>query len=347
MPVIVKADWAGDLQNFLGGGIKAFASGAWENIQASFSSTDMSPSWWVSVVGGTINTHVGGNVTTTHYPGMLPALVEIMAPVAVALAAVQVMLSAYRQSTKGMIRAGVMAIFAVPGTYVAAGFFYVLITLCDNLAMGVLHLGSAKGESDAYNALMGLFGISWDPNTHQAVLDENYQQWAMAKDTGNPGAVILPVGLAVLVWVLTFALAAFLVFRLLALMILASMLPIAVMTQPLDGAKAIGAGFGKVSGALMLSKILAALVLKMAFLISTAATSMWQFAAGCVAILIAALMPVLSVKFASFFLGGHGDGLIGGAENLGRSAGRQASRFGSSGFRSTTRTLGRVGRGLR
>ena len=66
---------AEDIQKFFDGGIQGFATSVFDVIKGAFSSTDMNSNWWVSVIGGTVNTHVGGQVTTVVYPGMLTLLV--------------------------------------------------------------------------------------------------------------------------------------------------------------------------------------------------------------------------------------------------------------------------------
>ncbi|WP_422759312.1 hypothetical protein [Paenarthrobacter sp. C1] len=332
---------AEDIQSFFAQGIEGMATYAWQTLAGAFSSTDMNASWWVTVVGGTVRTHVGGATTEVVHPGMLNLLVQVMAPVLVILAVVQVVISVFRQSTLGMIRAVAAAIYAIPLTYVVAGIMYLLITVGDNVTVMILQAGTG-GEDEAVGTIMGLFGLSWDPTANKVLLDENYQQWAMAKDQGNPGAVMLPALMVLLVWIMAFILTGFMVFRLMALIVLASLTPVAVMSQPLGAAKGLMSGFASTSAALLLSKPLAALILKIGMLVSTTSTSQWQFVAGLIAMGMAAVMPLASMKFASFLTGSAGDGIIGGGSGLAQSGGRRLERHGGGAVRGATRTASKV-----
>lgn len=332
---------AEDIQAFFGQGIEGMAAYAWQTLSGAFSSTDMSGSWWVTVVGGTVRTHVGGATSEVVHPGMLNLLVQVMAPVLVILAVVQVVISVFRQSTLGLIRAVAAAVYAIPLTYVVAGIMYVLITVADNVTVMILQAGTG-GENEAVASIMGLFGLSWDPESKKILMDENYQQWAMAKDQGNPGAVMLPALMILVVLVMAFILTGFMVFRLMALVVLASLTPVAVMSQPLGAAKGLMSGFATTSLALLLSKPLAALILKIGMLISTTSTSQWQFVAGLIAMGMAAVMPLTTMKFASFLTGSAGDGIIGGGSGIGQSAGRRLERHGGGAVRGATRTTSKV-----
>ena len=341
IPAVAPMGPAEDIQSFFSQGIEGMAAYAWQTLAGAFSSTDMSGSWWVTVVGGTVRTHAGGASTELVHPGMLNLLVQVMAPVLVILAVAQVVVSLFRQSTLGLIRAVAAAVYGIPLTYVVAGIMYVLITVMDNISVMVLNAG-VGGENEAVGTIMGLFGLSWDPSTQKILMDENYQQWAMAKDQGNPGAVLLPALMVLVVLVMAFILTGFMVFRLMALVVLASLTPVAVMSQPLGAAKGLMSGFATTTLALLLSKPLAALILKIGMTFSTTSTSQWQFVAGLVAMGMAAVMPLTSMKFASFLTGSAGDGIIGGGSGLGQSAGRRLERHGGGAIRGATRTTGKV-----
>lgn len=342
VPGMVPLGPAEDIQSFFAQGIAGMAAYAWQTLAGAFSSTDMNASWWVTVVGGTVRTHVGGQTTEVVHPGMLNLLVQVMAPVLVILAVVQVVISLFRQSTLGLIRAVAAAVYAIPLTYVVAGIMYVLITVADNITVMILNAGNG-GENEAVASIMGLFGLSWDPGTKKILMDENYQQWAMAKDQGNPGAIMLPALMVLVVLVMAFILTGFMVFRLMSLIVLSSLTPVAVMSQPLGAAKGLMSGFATTSLALLLSKPLAGLILKIGMLVSTTSTSQWQFVAGLIAMGMAAVMPLASMKFASFITG-SGEGIIGAGAGLGQSLGRRFERHGGGAVRGATRTAGRVAR---
>jgi hypothetical protein len=336
-----------DLQGFFNQSIEGFAKNAWEMLKGSFTASNLDASWWVTVVGGTVRTHVGDQVSVVEHPGMLNLMVQIMAPVMVILVVVQVVLSIFRQSTLGLIRAGAAAVYAIPLTYIVTGLVYLLATATDNLAVWILQGGNGQGENEAMAAILGLFGLTWDPNANKVVLDENFQQWALAKDQGNPGAVLLPAILMLVVWVLAFILTAFMVFRLMALVVLASLTPVAIMSQPLAAAKGLASGFATTMLALLLAKPVAAVVLKIGMVLASTANSMWQFAAGLIAMGMAAAAPVLCMRFMSFLTGSHGEGIIGGGAGM-ISAGRgRVERHGAGAVRSSTRSITSVGRSAR
>jgi hypothetical protein len=335
---------AEDIQKFFDGGIQGFAASVFDVIKGAFSSTDMNSNWWVSVIGGTVNTHVGGQVTTVVYPGMLTLLVQVMAPVMVILVAAQVVVSLFRSSTVGLIRAGATAVFAIPATYILAGIMFTLIQVMDNISVYILAAGNNDGEDAVTTTVLALFGLTWDPATKSVVLDENYQQWALAKDQNNPGAILVPVILIFVIWIIALLLAAFMVFRMLGLIVLASLLPIAAMSQPLEAAKGIFKGFGTTALALLIAKPLSALVLKLGFVISATSNTTFQFLAGILCLLMAAVMPVLTMKFMAFLTGGAGDGIIGGGSGIGSAAGRRFERHGGSALRSTRQMSSRIAR---
>ncbi|WP_185751344.1 hypothetical protein [Arthrobacter sp. 31Y] len=218
---------------------------------------------------------------------------------------------------------------------------YLLITVGDNVTVMILQAGTG-GEDEAVGTIMGLFGLSWDPTANKVLLDENYQQWAMAKDQGKPGAVMLPALMVLLVW--DHGLHSDRVHGLPTHGPDRAGIPdpVAVMSQPLGAAKGLMSGFASTSAALLLSKPLAALILKIGMLVSTTSTSQWQFVAGLIAMGMAAVMPLASMKFASFLTGSAGDGIIGGGSGLAQSGGRRLERHGGGAVRGATRTASKV-----
>ena len=346
-PVIVSMAF-GSPGEFFQDGIKGFATQTVDLLRASFTTSNLSENWWVSVVGGTVRTHVGSAVTEVQHPGMLNQLVLVMAPILVLLAAVQVGISVFRQSSIGVIRAGVAAVFAVPATYLVAGLMYFVITIVDHISVFILGAGNSGDGDDAIAGVLSLLGISWDGTKDEAVLDENYQQWAMASEAGQ---VLAPLLLMILIWVLSLILAAFLVFRMMALMLLTSATSVVVMSQPLSAAKGLLKGFGTIVLALLAAKPAAAVVLKMGMVLSASAEDMWQFLAGIVALLMAAVMPVLTMKLMSFGGGGAGESIMGGGVGIGqtglrhaRGLGRGVGRSGSRMVRGAGGTAGRTAR---
>ena len=256
--------------------------------------------------------------------------------------AIQIAVSIFRQSSLGVIRAGAMAVFAIPATYIMAGVMFLLITAFDYISVFILRAGDSGTDDDAIAGILSLLGISWDSATKQAVMDENYQQWAMAEDSGQ---VLAPLVLIFIIWLIALIMAGFLIFRLMGLMVLTSVTPVVIMSQPLEAAKGLLKGFGIMLVALLVAKPFSAVVLKLGMVLSATAGSTWQFLAGMIALLMAAVMPVLTMKLMSFIGGGAGEGFMGGGVHMAQKGGglvRGAGRTARGWGRGARRTAGRA-----
>lgn len=337
------------IHDFLLGSIKGMATFTWGFIKSAFSASDINGSWWVSVVGGKVTTVVGNTATEVTHPGMVNVIVLIMVPFLLLLAAVQVVISLFRQSTLGLVRAVVACFFAVPVTYIVVGMMYTLMVLFDQISQWILVAGGG-GDDEAMSAILALFGMTWNPAKQEVLLDESYQQWKVAFDTGNPGGIMFPFIICLLIVFVAFIMMCMMVYRTMALVIMASLTPIAVMSQSLDVAKGILSKWGSTVLGLLIAKPAAAVIIKMGMVLSSTSDQFFQMAAGILAMLMAAAMPILAGKFTGF-VGAGGDGVNEGGGHMLNGAGRRGGRVLSGGGRRVSRAGGSarrsVSRGVR
>lgn len=340
-----------DFGKILEDGILGFAHACWALIRDSFSAGAMTPEWWVTVVGGQVVTRVDGSVASTvDHPGMLNVVVIAMLPLLLIFVTIQVILSVVRGSTSGLIRALGMAMFAVPSVYVLTGIIWVVLGAVDQLSMWILTIGTDGGEADALGALLGLFGFAYDAETNDVLMDENYEQWAWALQSGDPGRFIMPFVVALLVWVACLLLMLMMMFRLVAVIVLTVFGPVAVFSVALEPAKAIGSRWLSALIALIVAKPVAAVIVKIGMVAASIGSSWIQLAAGLILVILAAVMPLAMLTMVSFITGGASDAMersavAGGARiaSAGRrgvaGSARQAGRLGSTVVRSAGRAI--------
>lgn len=310
---MVFDSWAESIQELLYGSILGFAEAAWAFILSSFSVGNVDGAWWVPVIGGTITTEIeGGETTVVEHPGMMNVMVRAMLPVLAIFVAFQILLSAFRSSSAGFLRAISTAIFAVPATYGLAGLMYLVLDAVDRLTMWILEAG-AGGDGDSEEvvmaALLNLFGLTYDPDSGDVLMDENYQHWAMAADQGDPGKVLMPWILMIIIWALCLILMGMMLFRTVVVMLLTIFLPVATFSLALEGAKAIFFRWLSVVVALIIAKPLAAAAVMFGMSLGAMEDSWVQLVAGMIVIAVAAAMPLGMLVLVSFATGGASDGI--------------------------------------
>lgn len=339
-----------DIHELFWGSIKAFAQWAWFMLESSFQNTAMDSRWWISVIGGDMTITTGSEEVVQRIPGMLNIIVVAALPMLLIFAAIQIALSVFRGSTVGLTRALVSLVMAIPSVYIIAGLLYTASVGMDQLSVSILDVGG--GNINGTESVMALFGISFDETTNQVVMDENYQQWAMSRDRGNIGGVLLGVVLALLVFFASFFLTAMMVLRLIAILMLAVFLPIAIYGLTLEAAKGMFSRWLGIVVGLLLAKPAAAVLIMMGMVISRTSADGWQFAAGIMCIFAAAFMPLVLTQFVSFITSGN-DSLdraaISGAQGSyrgGMNVVRSGTRFVGAGGRRAGRMMGSAGRAV-
>lgn len=314
------------MQELLRDGILAFATAAWAFIRDSFSAGSMTEEWWMTIVGGTVVVNMDGQTATTiEHPGMLNVMVLAMIPFLLIFVAVQVILSIFRASTAGVIRALTVAVVSVPVVYVLAGLMFVILGAVDQMTLWILQAGESGGDEAALGSILHLFGLTYDAASGEVLLDENYAQWQMATNGENPGMVIMPFIIGLVIVGVCLLLMLMMIFRLVAIVVLTAMMPAAVFSLSLEPAKAVFSRWLSVVFALILAKPAAALVVKIGMVAASIGTDWVQLAAGIVLILVGAAMPLLMLTMVSFMTGGASDAMERSAVSSGSNAIRQST----------------------
>lgn len=333
--------WGESIQQLLYGSILGFAESAWAFMLSAFSVGELDSSWWVPVIGGTITTEVdGGETSVVEHPGMLNVMVRAMLPVLAIFVTLQIILSAARSSSAGFLRALGTAVFSVPATYALAGVMYLIISAVDRLTIWVLEAGAGSGDSQevVMSALLNLFGLTYNPENDEVLLDENYEQWAMAANESEPGQVILPWIAMVIIWVLCLVMMGMMIFRTVVLMLMAVFLPIATFSMALEGAKAIFSKWLSMVVALIIAKPLAAAVVMTGMSLGATQDDWEKMVAGMIVVAVAAAAPIVLLGIIAFATGGASDQV----ERSAVSGGQSAMRAGRGAARSAARPAKRA-----
>lgn len=332
--------WENDFQEWLHGSILGFAKAAWGLLKDSFSVGALTPEWWVTVVGGQVTTTVaGGGTSVINHPGMLNIIAVAMLPLLVIFVAVQVVLSAVRGSTAGMLRALLGAVFSIPATYVVVGLVWLAMGATQQLTMWILTVGYGSGSGDdaATAGVLALFGLTYDPANDSVLLDENYAQWEMASDNSENGMIIVAWLVAILIFLACLVLMAMMIFRLVLILVLASFAAPAIFSLALEPAKALAGRWLSMLLGLMMAAPVGAVVVRLGMSLAALSTDWVQTVAGLVLVFIAAAMPALMLGLTSWLGGGHSQ-----AEQAGVMAAGQAGRGAANSVRSASARAGRV-----
>lgn len=341
-------NWLNDFNEFLEGSILALAKAAWGLLKDAFSVGGLTPEWWATVVGGQVTTVVGGQSSTIDHPGMLNVVVMAMIPVLLIMVVIQVVLSAIRGSTEGMVRAVVVAVFSVPMTYVTVGLIWLAIGATHQLTMWILTVGNSAtdGEDEAVAGVLALFGLSYNAQDDSVVMDENYAQWEMALDDGSPGGILVGVLIALVIFLACAVLMAMMIFRLVVLLVLTTFAPPAIFSLALEPAKAVAARWASMIVALLMAAPVAAVIVRMGMVATAMSTDWVQTVAGVVLVFLAAAMPLTMLSMVSFMTGGAGDAVERNAVYAGQGALRTVRHSSRAASARAGRMAGRAGRSM-
>jgi len=336
-------DWGEDFQKLLHDGIQGFAEASWGFIQEAFSASDLDDHWWASVVGGEIETVINGEVVSTiHHPGMLNVVVVALIPLLLVFIAVQVIMSMLRGSTAGLLRAMAMAVFALPATYIVTGLVWLVVTGMDEVSLWILQTGAEDGTDEAMSGLLALFGMTWDSDAQEVLLDENYIQWQWAVQDGDGGRVLVSFVLGLVIWLVCLVLILMMVFRLVGILVLTVFMPAAVFAVSFEGSKAIFSRWSGVMLGLVLAKPMAAVVIKLGLVLSSLGGNWIEAAIGIVIILVAAAMPLVLAPLFAAVTGGGSTSVDQAGAGMGRNLGGRLERGTSRAGRSVGRSARRV-----
>lgn len=336
------------LWEFLWQGLEGIATGLWSLLTGAFEAGDMDESWWASVVGGTINVDHGGDITTIDHPGMLNVVVLATIPMLLIYFAIQCIISLVRGSTAGLVRGFAVAVFSVPTVYVMTGLVWSVVQGVDELTQGILNIGMSDDEgSHGVAGVASMFGVTYDPSTDSVVLDQNFVQWEQAASEGDPGHIILPLIILLVTFLCVLFLSLMMIFRTVAIIVLTVFGPIAIYSLTLEPAKAAFSKWMSVLLGLILAKPAAAVIIKIGMTMTQLSDDWTQMAAGITLVLVAALAPLFTLMFISFFTGGGSEPLERAALGTGGRIGRGTSRTLSGGARHASRMGRSVSRGAK
>lgn len=294
------------------GAIESFAVQADQWLQEAFTASDVDDSWWAAVLG------------TASNEGLLATWMPVLAPLLVLLVAVQVVLSAFRGSTLGMVRGLAGAVFAIPVTYIMVWIVQMFTAAMDETADFVMQ----SGQDENMSVFMKIFGIQITDGKLTG-LEENYFMWDGVMDKSGGWVLIVPLILMFIIWLLSIVLAFVMSLRAMAIIILASMAGWAVVSLSLDVTKSWFSSWLKIIIGLGLAKPFAAGLIVLSSTVFNYADSGMQFAAGLAGLILSIAMPFAAVQLVSFTAVGS----IGSADRaLGQAAGAPV-RAGSSGLR--------------
>ncbi|GFZ85330.1 hypothetical protein [Nesterenkonia alkaliphila] len=345
-------DWGESFRALLAQSINSFAHASWEFIAGAFGdATSFTPSgdadsWWIAVMGGTVNV-TGADTYTIHYPGMLNVMVLAMLPILIIFLTFQIILSLFRASTAGMIRAFASAVLAVPATYVTAGLVFMGLRATDAMALWILQAGTdeTSGEDIGVAGIMRLVGFWYNPHEDEVVVDTNYELWAMAGIADEPGAILLPFLVSFGLLICCGILMLMMIFRTVAVLTLAMFTPIAIFSLSFEAAKSIFSKWISVEVALMLAKPVAAAIVQFGLTMASIGSDWVQLVAGAALIVIASAMPLLMLAFVSFMTPEGNRAMEAAGVAAAAGGGRRISGVGRGAARTATRTGGRVLRG--
>lgn len=343
-------DWGKSFQALMAQSIESFASVSWQFLKGAFTAGSFADGgsaqdWWVAVIGGTVNVTTDGKFQyAIEYPGMLNIMVVAMIPLFLIFVVCQVVMSVFRSSTAGMLRAFGAAILGIPATYVLGGLVFLGLKAFDSASIWIIEAASGDGgkEDVGLNGIYNLFGMAWDIDANGGkggvLMDSNYQAWAMASNSDAPGQVILPWIVALLISIACLLLLLMMIFRTITTLVVTMFAPVAVFSLSFDAAKGVFAKWCGVILALLIAKPIAAGVVMFGVTMASIGSDWVQIVAGGALVLIAAAMPMVTLAIVGFMTPDSGHAVERAGAGMGASAGRKAG--------ASVRGLGRAGGGV-
>lgn len=321
--------------------------GAYGLIDQAFAFTDITDDrnqgLWQAVVGGRlVYEQDGDTLGVIDHPGLLNIVVGAMIPIFVIFIGLQLIMSLVRKSSAGFLRAAVMMVTAIPSVYIAAGVMWFSMGATSSLSQWILGVGTTSpgGEevdvADGPRAILSMFGLHFaSSDTDDAIvvdeetgliLDENAAHFSAGGSLQGDAGVALGALLVILFLLLAaLFLALMMMFRLIALLSLATFLPVAVFSLTWEAAKPVAAKFLQVTVALLIAEPAAAVILRLGGAIGVFGEDWINIALGLGLLLVAGIMPILTMTVVSFMTGGAGDSIDRGGAQLGGSIGRKIS----------------------
>ena len=261
-----------------------FAQLAWTMLESAFTNEQISAASWDTVSG-------------ENGTGFIYTWIQIMAPILVAIVAVQAAYSALKRNKAGIIRAGLGAVAGIPLSLLAVWLIEKFTSAMDEAS---LFISGQMGDTPV-DAFMKVFGFKKLDGVAEGELNfeidpEHWIWWV----SGPSGAPVMGLVIMILVAIAALILNAMMLFRGFALLVAAAMAPIVVMMMPLEASKSWFTKWAELVTGLLIAKPLA-------FSVLTFSISMFESAEGpnatimaIIGIIVAAFMPLLVLKFVSF-----------------------------------------------
>lgn len=340
----IQADIAEIFLNFVIWG----ATGAYGLIDQALGFSDITAErnqgLWQAVIGGElVYEQDGETLGVVDHPGMLNIVVGAMIPIFVMMIAFQIIASLVRSSSAGFLRAAVMMVVAIPSIYIAAGVMWFALGATSSISQWILNVGTTDTDgstidvADGPRAIMSMFGLHFaSSDTDDAIvvdeetgliLDESAAHFGGGGGSiGSDAGVALGAVLVIFFLLISaFFLGAMMMFRLVALLTLSTFLPVAVFAFTWEAAKPVAVKFVQISVALLIAEPAAAVIIRLGGAMAVFGEDWINLALGLGLLLIAGIMPILTMTLVSFMTGGAGDSIDRASGQIGSGAGRRVS----------------------
>lgn len=253
--------------------------------------------------------------------GFVHMWIMIMAPILVAVVCIQAAVSMLKRNKAGIIRAFAGAVFGIPLSLFAVWMIEKLLKAMDDATGFIMQTVGTTPE----RSLMKVFGfkpIERGTNEFGYEMDPLHWIWW----TGSEGAPIF-IGLIVfcLVAIAALVLNGMMIFRGFALAVAASLAPVVIMMMPLEASKSWFTKWAELVTGLLLAKPLAFAVLVFSMSLFNDSVGINDTMMGLVGMVIAAMMPLIAMKFISFTPSSSTSDMDGAAKGAAQSPGRLAT----------------------
>ena len=319
--------------------------GAYGLIDQAFAFTDITDDrnrgLWQAVMGGSlVYEQEGETLGVIDHPGLMNIVVGAMIPLFVIFIGLQLIFSLVRKSSTGVLRAAVMMVAAIPSVYIAAGVMWFAMGATSSLSQWILGVGTTTpgGEeldvADGPRAILSMFGLHFaSSDTDDSIvvdeetgliLDENAAHFSGGGSLQGDAGVALGA-LVVILFLLLAALflGLMMMFRLIALLTLSTFLPVAIFTMTWEAGKPVAVKFLQITMALLIAEPAAAVILRLGGAMGVFGEDWINIALGLGLLLVAGIMPILTITLVSFMTGGAGDSIDRGGAQMGGSMGRR------------------------
>ena len=198
--------------------------------------------------------------------------------------------------------------------------------------------GSGEDENGVA-AIYRLMGLMYDPKANDGeggvLLDANYQAWQLAGRADQPGQIILPWLILLVLTILCLCLMVMMLFRVIAILIMTMFTPVAVFSLSFEAAKSVFMKWMSTVLGLLFAKPIAAAIVMFGMSMASVSSDWVQMIAGAVLVVIAAAMPLMMLGLVNFMTpDGHR-----AVENQMMASAGGTKRVVGGGMRSGSRTI--------